>query len=177
MTAQAKQTPATSSSACWPAHSDTNPAPLDDGLTGRLRLGDQLCFALYAATNEIVRAYRPLLARLGLTYPQYLLLMALWEQDHQSVSQLARTLRLPAHGVLPVITRLEQAGFLTRSRDAADRRTVRLTLTPAGRALEAQAAAVQHQVAGQTCLPAADLAGLRTQLHHLTDDLHHNAAP
>lgn len=137
----------------------------------RLRLDEQLCFALYAATNEIIRVYRPLLAELGLTYPQYLLLMALWEDDDQTVTQLGETLRLPAHGLLPVLTRLEQAGLLRRARDAADRRVVRIMLTPTGRALERQAAAVQHQVACQTRLSSSALAGLRTQLHHLTDDL------
>ncbi|WP_197677229.1 MarR family winged helix-turn-helix transcriptional regulator [Friedmanniella luteola] len=137
----------------------------------RLRLDEQLCFALYAATNEIVRAYRPLLAELGLTYPQYLLLMALWEHDDQTVTELAETLRLPAHGLLPVLTRLEQSDLLLRNRDAADRRVVRITLTPGGRALERRAARVQHRVACQTRLPAAALAELRTQLHHLSQDL------
>ena len=84
-----------------------------DAPAGRLRLDDQLCFALYAATNEIVRVYRPLLAELGLTYPQYLLMMALWEQDDQPVTAPARTLHLPAHGVLPVLTRLAEAGLVS----------------------------------------------------------------
>ncbi len=145
--------------------------PLAGGLEGPLRLDDQLCFALYAATNEVLRAYRPLLAQLGLTYAQYILLMALWEHGCQTVSQLALTLRLPAHGLLPIITRLQQADFVTRRRDASDRRVVWVTLTPDGAALEQQAARVQRQVRCRTQLSNPALLDLRDQLTRLMDDL------
>ena len=144
-----------------------SPRPLDQQGPDRLRLDDQLCFALYAATNEITRAYRPLLTQLGITYPQYLLLMVLWEHDNQTITHVAHTLHLPTHGLLPVITRLTQTGLLTRNPDPHDRRTTRLTLTPTGHALEHAAAAAQHQVAHQTHLTPTDLANLRHHLHQL----------
>ncbi|GAA1843724.1 MarR family winged helix-turn-helix transcriptional regulator [Microlunatus capsulatus] len=139
-----------------------------DAPAGRLRLDDQLCFALYAATNEIVRVYRPLLAELGLTYPQYLLMMALWEQDDQPVTALARTLHLPAHGVLPVLTRLAEAGLVSRRPDPVDRRVTRVTLTPAGAALEGSAAAAQRVVASRTRLAPDAFRELRSGLHELS---------
>lgn len=134
-------------------------------------LDDQLCFALYAATNEITRAYRPLLAALGLTYPQYLLLMALWEHDDQTVTQLAQALRLPGHGLLPILQRMEQAGLLRRVRDSSDRRVVRVTLTAAGQDLRSGATRAQHVVASQTRLGSQAVTDLRRQLHELADSL------
>jgi len=156
-----------------PAAPDTSndPPVTDSSSSTHLRLDDQLCFALYAATNEIIRTYRPLLAELGLTYPQYLLLMALWERDNQTVTEVAHTLRLPAHGLLPIITRLERTGFLNRNRDPHDRRAVRLTLTTTGRALEHRAAQAQHQVGCRTKLSPTRLGRLRGQLHQLTTAL------
>lgn len=139
-----------------------------DGPSPVLRLDDQLCFALYAATNAIVRSYRPLLKQLGLTYPQYLVMMALWEQDGISLSDLAGRLDLPAHGLSPVIERLEQAHLLDRRRDEEDRRVFRAALTPAGRDLEQQAAIAQHRVRCDTELAPDELARLRAELHDLS---------
>lgn len=133
-----------------------------------LRLDDQLCFAVYAATNAVVRAYRPLLRELGLTYPQYLLLMVLWERDDQAVSEVAARLQLPVHGLLPVVERLERAALVRRSRQAGDRRVVRLGLTAAGAALERAAAVAQHNVVDRTKLTVTELEDLRDQLRHLT---------
>jgi DNA-binding MarR family transcriptional regulator len=136
-----------------------------------LRLDDQLCFALYSAATEIVRAYRPLLAELGLTYPQYLVMMALWARDDQTVSDVARTLHQPAQGLLPVLSRLVGAGLVTRNPDPDDRRATRLTLTPAGATLEQTAALVQQRVACQTLLTPDGLADLRARLQGLVADL------
>ena len=133
-----------------------------------LRLDDQLCFALYAATAAIVRAYRPLLAELGLTYPQYILLMALWEKEDVSVGDLGARLGLPLNGVASVLDRLERAELLERRRGREDRRVVVVTLTDAGRALEEQAARAQHQVRCQTMLAPGALASLRAELQDLT---------
>jgi DNA-binding MarR family transcriptional regulator len=141
-----------------------------------LRLDDQLCFALYAASSAIVRAYRPLLADLGLTYPQYIVLMALWEREDVSVGDLGLRLGLPSSGVTPVLDRLEAAGLLVRRRGTDDRRVVVVALTDAGRALEAQAARAQHRVRCQTLLSADALAGLREELHDLVDVMGEDAA-
>ncbi|MEO8888650.1 MAG: MarR family transcriptional regulator [Jatrophihabitantaceae bacterium] len=142
----------------------------------RLRLEDQLCFALYAATNAITRAYRPLLRELGITYPQYLTLMALWQHRAGTVGELAQRLDLPAHALTPVLRRLEQAGLLVRRRNGIDGRSVLVGLTPAGVELEARAAAVQRTVVCATGLSTDALAALRGDLHDLVDDMRATAA-
>ena len=133
-----------------------------------LLLGDQLCFALYAATNSITRAYRPLLQRIGLTYPQYLVLLVLWQEGERSVNQIAERLALAPHALSPLLERLETAGLVARQRSAPDRRVVRVRCTPGGAALEAAASEVQREVACATRLDPAALAALRDQLQDLT---------
>ena len=103
------------------------------------RLDHQLCFALYAASLAMTKAYRPLLAPLGLTYPQYLVMLVLWEGDGLTVKQAGERLGLDSGTLTPLLKRLEAAGLLQRLRDAADERRVRLQLTAAGRALRARA--------------------------------------
>lgn len=142
----------------------------------RLRLDDQLCFALYAATNAITRAYRRPLRELGITYPQYLTLMALWQHGSGAVSELARHLDLPAHALTPLLRRLEQAGLVVRRRSPIDNRSVLVELTSAGIELETSAAAVQRSVACATGLPPDTLATLRCELHSLVDDMRATAA-
>ncbi len=142
----------------------------------RLRLDDQLCFALYAATNAITRAYRPLLRELGLTYPQYLTLMALWQHGTGTVSELAQRLDLPAHAMTPLLQRLERAGLVVRRRSSSDSRSMLVELTPAGAELETSAAAVQRTVECATGLPADALDALRGELHDLVNDMRATAA-
>jgi DNA-binding MarR family transcriptional regulator len=132
-----------------------------------LRLDDQLCFALYAATNAVTRAYRPMLGRLGLTYPQYILLMVLWENDGLTVSELGGRLDLPSHAISPMLDRLSASGLLTRGRDDLDGRLVRVWLTCEGKALEERAAEVQRGVVDCTHLEPSELEGLRADLHSL----------
>ncbi len=139
------------------------------GNTDELRLDDQLCFALYSATNEVIRAYRPLLRRIGLTYPQYLALMALWERDGLALSELAEQLHLPVNGVLPVIERLQAAGFIERRRSRRDRRVVIVELTSAGADLERDAFRAQRQVVCQTGLDPETLEALRNELQSLRE--------
>lgn len=136
-----------------------------------VRIDDQLCFALYAASNAVIRVYRPLLREIGLTYPQYLTLMALWQQDGLSVNQIADRLQLPANALTPLLARLEHLGYLSRSRDDADGRLVRALLTPLGTDLERDAAAVQLQVVCRTGLDEVSLVALRTRLHDLVDHM------
>ena len=132
-----------------------------------LRLDDQLCFALYAATNTVTRAYRPLLEKIGLTYPQYLVMMVLWQDAELAVHEIAARLKLAPHAVSPLIGRLERAGLVVRQRAAPDRRVVQVHLTGAGADLESAAAEAQHSVVCQTELSSPELADLRAALHQL----------
>lgn len=154
------------------APSELPPAPAGF----ELRLDDQLCFALCGATNAVLRAYRPLLQALGLTHPQYLVLMALWENDHLTVSDLASHLELPAHGLSPVLTRLEKARLITRRHERTDRRIVTVALTGAGRDLEQRAASAQNTVVQRSKLSPDSLSQLRNTLHLLTAQLAATAA-
>lgn len=134
-------------------------------------LDEQLCFALYSATTGVVRAYRPRLQRLGLTYPQYLVLLALWQHGPLRVGELAAHLALPAHGLAPVLRRLDAAGLVVRTAEAGDRRAVRVALTEAGRALREPALAAQREVVCETGLAPAQLAELREALRLLASRL------
>jgi len=133
-----------------------------------LRLDDQLCFALYAATNTVVRAYRPLLGELRLTYPQYLVMLALWQDGVTAVHDLAARLQLTSSAITPLVDRLEAAGFVSRTR-AVDRRIVLVALTEAGRLLEDQVATAQQAVVCRTGLADRELADLRQELKDLAD--------
>ncbi len=138
-----------------------------------LHLNNQLCFALYAATNAITRAYRAPLAQLGLTYPQYLVLLVLWEPDRNAhtVKGLADALQLDSSTLTPLLKRLEGAGFVTRERQADDERVVQISLTAAGRALRTPVAAVQQDVACRTRLNDAEFFDFRSRLHELVSTL------
>lgn len=140
-----------------------------DRLDG-LRLDDQLCFALYAATHAITRRYRPLLDAIGLTYPQYLVMLTLWQDGPAHVGRIAHRLELDSHAVTPLVERLEVAG-LVRRRRGTDRRQVVVAATELGRDLEAAAEAVQAEVACATGLDPLELADLRRRLRTLTDQL------
>lgn len=137
---------------------------------GALRLDDQLCFALYAATHAITRRYRPLLDEIGLTYPQYLVMLTLWQDGRASVGQIAHRLELDSHAVTPLVDRLELAGLVRRCR-GTDRRQVVVAATERGRDLEGAAARVQAAVACATGLAPFELADLRRRLRLLTDEL------
>jgi DNA-binding MarR family transcriptional regulator len=134
-------------------------------------LDSQLCFALYAASRAMIQAYQPLLSPLGLTYPQYLALLVLWEEDGASVKRLGERLQLDSGTLTPLLKRLEAAGLVSRVRDRVDERVVRIHLTAAGRALEAAASHIPEALVCRARLPSPELAGLRGTLHHLTDTL------
>lgn len=141
-----------------------------DATVGGLRLDDQLCFALYAATHAVTRRYGPLLDALGLTYPQYLVMLVLWQDGPTTVGGIARRLELASHAVTPLADRLETAGLVHRHR-GADRREVVVDLTGAGADLEDAAARVQAEVACATGLAPDDLADLRRRLRALSAEL------
>lgn len=140
----------------------------------QLRLDRQLCFPLYAASNAVVRAYRPLLEPLGLTYPQYLALMVLWESSPLAVGEIGTRLTLDSGTLTPLLKRLEGQGLVRRTRDPADERRVVVDLTAAGRALRKAAEKVPASLACR--LPAAgfDLDRLRQDLYQLLSVLDGN---
>jgi len=141
--------------------------PNQQQASGSLLLGDQMCFALYSASNGIIRAYRAPLAKLGLTYPQYLAMLVLWEHGDQTIKSLAKQLDLDSSTITPLVKRLAAAGLVHRERDPANERNLRVQLTAAGRALHAPAALVQQRVACQTGLRQEEFLLLRSQLHEL----------
>src|SRR5262245_43156420 len=135
-----------------------------------LHLDEQLCFALYSASRALTRAYAPLLEPLGLTYPQYLALLVLWERDGLPVKQLGERLALDSGTLTPLLKRLEQQGMVERRRGQHDERIVRIHLTPAGRALRGKARKVPSEIA---CRAGYDLASERAlrDLVRLRDEL------
>ncbi|WP_374575789.1 MarR family winged helix-turn-helix transcriptional regulator [Phenylobacterium sp.] len=133
-----------------------------------LRLDLQLCFALYSAANTVTRLYRPLLEPLGLTYPQYLTMMALWEKSPRPMAELGEALGLDSGTLTPLLKRLEAAGLVARARDAADERRVTITLTEAGAALKAKAAHVPAELACQLGCDLEEIADLRDRLKAFT---------
>lgn len=135
------------------------------------RLDDQLCFALYAASRAVTQAYQSVLAPLGLTYPQYLVMLVLWERDGLAVKEIGERLHLDSGTLTPLLKRLEAQELVARARDVEDERVVRVQLTSAGRALRRRAAAVPNELACRADVPLRDLARLRDELHRLTDHL------
>jgi DNA-binding MarR family transcriptional regulator len=134
-----------------------------------LKLDRQVCFALYAASRAVTQLYRPLLDALGLTYPQYLVLLVLWERGPVTVSELGDALDLDSGTLSPLLKRLEAAGLVTRGRRPSDERTVEVRLTGAGTELKAKAAGVPRKIARATGLRVAELAALRRDLVALTE--------
>ena len=131
-------------------------------------LSEQLCFDLYAASRAVTSAYRPALRELGLTYPQYLVLIVLWEQETCTVRELADALRLD-HGTLtPLLRRMEVAGFIARRRDNADERFVEISLTAKGEALRAHAERIQCDMKEAMGLDADEFSKLQATLQRLT---------
>lgn len=137
-----------------------------------LRLEEQLCFALYSASRAVTSAYRPLLDELDLTYPQYLVLLVLWEDDACTIGQLGDRLHLDSGTLSPLIKRLEAAGLVRRQRSNADERRVDVTLTAEGRALEDRAACIPERLLGSTDADPAQLAALRDALDLITAEVY-----
>lgn len=132
---------------------------------------DMLCFALHSTAHAVHAAYAPLLQPLGLTYPQYLVLMSLGAQDDRTVGQLGTELRLDTNTMTPLLKRMEKAGWVRRGRNPQDERQVRLSLTDDGRALADRAANVPRAFAERTGFQVSELADLRDILLSLRDRL------
>ncbi|MFJ8540809.1 MarR family winged helix-turn-helix transcriptional regulator [Streptomyces sp. NPDC093586] len=133
-----------------------------------LLLDDQLCFALYAASRAVTGLYRPKLDNLGLTYPQYLVMLALWDRDELSVKELGAALQLDYGTLTPLLKRLEANGLLRRERRPDDERTVILTLTEEGTALRERASAIPAEIGEAMGLEADEFEQARATLRRLT---------
>jgi DNA-binding MarR family transcriptional regulator len=140
-----------------------------------LPLDDQLCFAMYSAHIAINRVYRPVLEQLGITYPQYLVLSALWQRDGQTVGAIAERLSLEPSTITPLVKRLEAAGFVQRERNPADERQVIVTLSSTGKSLHQESKCLSETLLERSGLPAADLNRLNTEISAFRDALVRNS--
>jgi MarR family transcriptional regulator, organic hydroperoxide resistance regulator len=141
------------------------PAPSD------FQLGDLLCFSVYAAGHAFNRVYKPLLDKLGLTYPQYLVMNALWERDDRTVGELGRDLSLESNTLTPLLKRLEGLGRISRQRDPQDERQVRVRLTSAGKGLRRKAQNVPSCIVEASGLSLDELRRLQRDITRLRGSL------
>lgn len=151
------------------ADASLSPAPLSPDR--------MLCFALYSAAHAMQAVYAPLLEPLGITYPQYLILATLWQQDDRTVGDLGRALQLETNTLTPMLKRMETAGLVGRRRDGVDERRVRITLTQAGRALQPQTQHLPGCILDRSGLTLDELADLQGRIIRLRDHLRRPAAP
>jgi len=141
-----------------------NPVPLDD----------QVCYAIYSAGMAIQRVYKPLLDRLGLTYPQYLVLNVLWRADKQTVGALADSLALESSTLTPLLKRLEAAGLLQRTRNPENERQVVIALTDQGRAIQSEAGCLGDALLAASKQPVPHLGKLNREIRELRDAIYAN---
>ena len=133
-----------------------------------LQLDRQLCFALYAATHAMTRSYKRALAAVGLTYPQYLVMLVLWEHDGIGIADIAKVLELDTPSVTPIVKRLESAGLLKRTRVASDDRRSSMNVQPKGWGIQSQVADIQIQMACRTGLADTEFDELMLSLHSVS---------
>ncbi|TVT37690.1 MarR family transcriptional regulator [Hymenobacter setariae] len=136
-----------------------------------LKLDNQLCFSVYALSRLITKTYQPLLDTLGVTYPQYLVLLLLWEHESLTVKELGEKLLLDSGTLTPLLKRMEQRGWLSRRRATHDERSVIATLQPAGRALEQQAQEIPVQLGNCLDMTIEQISDLRQQLKPIISQL------
>ena len=136
-----------------------------------LLLNNQLCFALYAATNSIIRYYRIYLNEIGITYTQYLVLLVLWEVESCSIKNIAKTLKLDSPTITPIVQKLEKINLVKRQRSDLDERIVMVSLTKSGIDLEVQVASIQNKVACKTHLKTKDFNELKETLNQLAQTM------
>jgi DNA-binding MarR family transcriptional regulator len=136
-----------------------------------LALENQFCFALYSASLAMTKTYKPLLEKLGLTYPQYLVMLVLWQQDDLLVKAIGENLFLDSGTLTPLLKRLEASNLIVRTRDQSDERQVRITLTREGRALKKKALDIPTQVLCASGQAATTLGNLRRSLAEIRDGL------
>jgi MarR family transcriptional regulator, organic hydroperoxide resistance regulator len=143
--------------------------PIDPANAPGPKLADFLCFAIYSANLAFGRAYKPILEELGLTYTQFIAIVALWEEDDQTVSGLGAKLFLESNTLTPILKKLESMGYLTRRRDPEDERQVRVSLTKAGRRLREKS--LSMSLVKETGLPVEDFSKLQEAVANLRDNL------
>lgn len=136
-----------------------------------LKLDNQICFAVYSTAHAFNRIYKPLLERLGLTYPQYLVMLVLWERDDVPVKDIGQRLFLDSGTLTPLLKRLEAAGLIRRTRSAEDERQVLIALTPQGHALRDRAKTVPQGVLAASACSVDELVSLKSELVALRDRL------
>jgi len=136
-----------------------------------LQLDNQLCFALYSTSLAMTKLYKPMLEEMGLTYPQYLAMLVLWEQDGLTVSELGERLYLDSGTLTPLLKRMESAGLLSRIRAVEDERRVHITLTAAGRKLKAKAAKIPGCILSATQCSIPELVSLTQQVQSFRNRL------
>ena len=132
-------------------------------------LDHQLCFSLYSASMAISRAYKPMLDALGLTYPQYLVLHALWEQDGRTIGEIAERLGLESSTITPLVKRLESAGLVTRARNPEDERQVQVRLTPRGREIRDECGCLGEELLARSGMTGEQLGKLNRKVQALRD--------
>ena len=137
----------------------------------QLPIADMLCFALYSATHAMQSVYKPLLDDLGLTYPQYLVLVSLWGTDNQTVGQLGTALHLESNTLTPLLKRMQTAGHLSRHRNADDERQVQIRLTDQGRALQPKTRHIPECVHEKSGITLAAIITLQNEITALRDHL------
>jgi len=140
-----------------------------------LDLDEFICFAVYSANSAFNRAYKPILDAIGLTYPQYIAMVALWQKDDQTVGEIGQSLLLESNTLTPLLKRLEAAGLVRRQRDARDERQVRVALTDRGRALRQEAQRVPAAIAAASGLAPDSAVQLRDSLVELRQTLNHSS--
>ncbi|WP_144575458.1 MarR family winged helix-turn-helix transcriptional regulator [Agrobacterium sp. DE0009] len=136
-----------------------------------LRLDQQICFALYGAAHAFTRAYKPLLDPIGLTYPQYLVMMALWEKETSTVKALGEMLGLDSGTLSPLLKRLEHAGLITRKRGTVDERQVLVALTKKGAELKKEGVKIMAAIGSATGCGLEELVQIRDRVNTLKDNL------
>ena len=136
-----------------------------------LRLDNQICFAVYSAAHAFNRVYKPLLDRLGLTYPQYLVMLVLWQRDGVPVKEIGERLHLDSGTLTPLLKRLEQAGLVKRTRSTEDERQVLIRLTAQGNGLKDKARAVPPSILAASQCSVAELTAVKNEIVALRDRL------
>lgn len=138
-------------------------------------LNDHLCFSIYTAQQAISRAYQPLLAQIGLTYPQYIVMVTLWQGDGITVGEVGRQVRLETNTLTPLLKRLEAAGLITRKRDRRDERRLRVDLTEQGTALQDHAASLHAEVMSTAGMSRAEAKAMQGWVNELRETLREKA--
>ncbi len=140
-----------------------------ESMTNQLNISEQVCFPVYLFAKEIINQYRPFLEELELTYPQYLVMLVLWEQETQTVNQLGEKLKLDSGTLTPLLKRMEHKAFITRIRSTVDQRIVNITLTKKGKLLKEKATCIPEKLMQSMNVTVEELAVLKNIITKILD--------